>query len=299
MSQHRQLDRIAEFLISHAARCAPGTLSERLHEEWSADLQSRTSALSRLRFAIGCCWATRVIAYEHQPVLASVTASADVSRAFISAFQFRRFSRRSSTFILVLSLHLAVFYLAFSTLSHTFAPQAPANFTAVPIVDQPRPPDAPPLPTPDITKTRFTTPDLPPVRIEEEPHDPPSKLPDGAVIEGDTVRQPAGSGESVPSRTVKFAAGGPGAGFPDTDEYYPSLSRSLGEEGLATTQVCVNARGGLTREPAVTSSTGYKRLDEAALKLAKAGSGHYRANSEDGRAIDSCFSFRIRFQLRK
>src|SRR5436305_1066632 len=39
--------------------------AQRLEEEWLADLAARRGQVSRLRLAIGCCWATRVIAYEH------------------------------------------------------------------------------------------------------------------------------------------------------------------------------------------------------------------------------------------
>ena len=44
--------------------------------------------------------------------------------------------------------------------------------------------------------------------------------------------------------------------------------------------------------------TGSARLDEGALKLARAGSGHYRATTEDGRPVNSCYPFRIRFQIK-
>jgi len=41
-----------------------GLLVSRLEEEWLADLASRSSAWSRLRFAMGCCWASLVIVSE-------------------------------------------------------------------------------------------------------------------------------------------------------------------------------------------------------------------------------------------
>jgi hypothetical protein len=55
--------------------------------------------------------------------------------------------------------------------------------------------------------------------------------------------------------------------------------------------------GRLTGEPSVAQSSGSVRLDDGALKLARAGSGHYRATTEDGRAVDSCYPFRITFAL--
>ena len=52
------------------------------------------------------------------------------------------------------------------------------------------------------------------------------------------------------------------------------------------------ADDGPVAEPAV------ERLNEGALRLAKAGSGHYGATIEDGRPVNSCYPFRIRFDLR-
>ena len=62
------MDLIGQRLIRRAARGAPESLSQRLEEEWLADFAARApSAMSRLRFALGCCWATQVIAIEFQP----------------------------------------------------------------------------------------------------------------------------------------------------------------------------------------------------------------------------------------
>ena len=44
--------------------------------------------------------------------------------------------------------------------------------------------------------------------------------------------------------------------------------------------------------------SGSARLDAGALQLAKAGSGHYRPTLEDGKAVNSCYSFRVRFESR-
>ena len=58
------VDEVVRSLIQHAAHRAPPALSQRLEEEWLADLAARRGAIPRLRFALGCSWATRVIAYE-------------------------------------------------------------------------------------------------------------------------------------------------------------------------------------------------------------------------------------------
>jgi hypothetical protein len=59
------VDGIAHRLIHRAARRVPDSLSERLKEEWLADFEAQRGAMARLRFALGCCWATNVIAREH------------------------------------------------------------------------------------------------------------------------------------------------------------------------------------------------------------------------------------------
>ena len=92
--------------------------------------------------------------------------------------------------------------------------------------------------------------------------------------------------------------GGPGSGFPNPDDYYPSIAKRLEEQGVATVRVCVAANGRLTSDPMTVQTSGSQRLDEGALQLAKAGSGHYRATTEDGRPVNSCYSFRVRFELK-
>jgi hypothetical protein len=69
-------DSLSHGLIRYAARRAPLDLADRLAEEWQADCDVRSSALSQLRFALGCCWATRVIAREHCPAMIPAVVAA-------------------------------------------------------------------------------------------------------------------------------------------------------------------------------------------------------------------------------
>jgi hypothetical protein len=105
------MDGVASRLIHCAARCAPNSLIDRLEEEWLADLAEQRGTLARLRFAIGCCWATRVIARER-------VAAAPLAAAATPQAHFVRFPRDDSTFfnenkiafVLVVSLHVALLY---------------------------------------------------------------------------------------------------------------------------------------------------------------------------------------------
>jgi protein TonB len=85
--------------------------------------------------------------------------------------------------------------------------------------------------------------------------------------------------------------------FPASEEYYPAASKRLNEEGAPTVHVCVGANSKLTAAPTIAQSSGSPRLDEGALNLAKA--GRYIAGMDDGKPIDACFDFRIKFQMTK
>jgi hypothetical protein len=112
---------VSQWLIHHAARRAPECLSSRLEEEWLADLEYRTSALSRLRLAFGCCWATVVIVNEHSRIDVPAAGPVVAAKGYI-ALADRNFgycSLRSGTLFLILGLHAALFCGLVTTLPHT------------------------------------------------------------------------------------------------------------------------------------------------------------------------------------
>ena len=281
---------LTHWLIRRAARGAPVSLSERLEEEWLADLATRPAALSRLRFALGCCWAMRVIAHEHRAsglALAPRVLGAKVAIPHLHE-DFSFLSRRSITLMLVVALHGAVFYGLMAGLDFNITKLISSPLQNQ-ILSEPHPKTLPPpLPPPTLTHGIIDAviPEFSP------PHDPTEKV--------NVLTQPAGKPPQVPppAHVVSRVPGGPGGGFPNTDDFYPSAAKRMEEQGVAMIGVCVDANGRLTSDPTTVQSSGSARLDEGALNLAKAGSGHYRASTEDGRPVNSCYAFRVRFQLR-
>jgi TonB family protein len=292
------LSDLNHWLVYQAAHRAPEALSSRLEEEWLADLESRSTAGSRLRFAMGCCWATLVIANDcpRNRVAAASPAASPSGVVTLVDRNFGYFSLRSATLFLIAGLHAALFFGLITSLSHTHVVAAPANLQnrnvtseppkKVPVVVSaselnhwmifvPKPVVEPPLRL-DIASDVITD-------VSDKPHE--------------VISQPVF--QEKPARVVQRLAGGPSAGFPETADFYPSPSIRLGEEGLTTVQVCVDTRGRLTSEPTTVKGSGIARLDDAALKLARAGSGHYRATTEDGQPVNSCYPFAVRFQLRR
>jgi len=87
-----------------------------------------------------------------------------------------------------------------------------------------------------------------------------------------------------------------GKNFPNSADYYPAASMRLGEEGSAVVHACVAPGGKLSEEPTIAKTSGSSRLDEGALKLAKA--GHYNPGMEDGKPVTACMNLAIKFQLK-
>jgi len=137
-SAQPELDGVNHWLIHHAACRAPESLSSRLEEEWLADLESRSSALSKLSFAVGCCWAAMVIVNDFPrsrvPAVSSAVAASSAATANSAAAassvatarglivladrNFGYFSLRPGTLFLIVGIHAALFCGVITTLSH-------------------------------------------------------------------------------------------------------------------------------------------------------------------------------------
>jgi TonB family protein len=281
-----------DWLLRHAARKAPADLAARLEEEWRADLASRSSYLSRLRFALGCCWAIQVIAYEHRPspAAAAATTGGSALLAFSELHDAGFYSRRGSSFIVVLAVHLAVFYALLTWVTHLHIP--PVVQSLVPTIIKREPQHDTPKPTPPDLGQIDHKMDLP--VIEFPPIDP--GVPE---LTTQVLKDPLVIDNSPPApHVVTRVMGGAGAGFPNVEEFYPAPEIRLAHQGAVTVTVCVNPNGKLSSKPTVATPSGFDGLDQAAVTLAQAGSGHYRATTEDGQPVSSCYPLRIRFQLR-
>jgi TonB family protein len=291
MNPHdRWFDGIARKLIRHAAHKTPPALSERLEEEWLADLTARPGAFSQLRFALGCCWAMTVITHEFgAPVRATAAAGVYKTTGVHDTGLSPSFSRRTTVILLIVGLHVLVIgVLATAIVAPKVLKGSPPRIDAR-VLPSPAPP-VPPTPA-DPTLTPFTVLD-PPI-----PQGPEVVTEQRVMTEITEAPPHRPAGPPLP-KPVNRVPGGPGVGFPDTDDFYPPPSIRLREMGVSTVGVCVDSAGRLIGTPTIDQSSGSTRLDEGAVKLAKAGSGHYRPTTEDGRPVSACYPFRVRFQLR-
>jgi TonB family protein len=276
---------LATRLVHYAARHPPSDLSERLEEEWLADLTAQTGPLAKLRFALGCCWARQVIAHDALAFGSRLSAASagHGTLTHLSGPLLSPLPRRAVVFMLILGLHAAAilgFIYGVRVITHT-EPPPPIHGTILKDPSRPQPP--PPVPQP-----HFTQPTGPVIPLGPVPHfSEPS-------YEFTSDPNPAPTG---PIHTVTRKLGGPGKEFPATRDFYPPSAIRLGETGVTAVQVCTDDQGRLTSNPRIAQSSGSSRLDAGALALAKAGSGHYRSSAEDGRPVASCFPFAVRFTL--
>jgi len=290
------MTRISTALVQRAARRAPAELRERLGEEWLADLAEQRGDLRRLRFALGCCWARQVITrdplWSRAPArsVAPGIAMAHETMAALAAPAPAPspLSRRTLVLFAIVGLHVAAIFAFVYGVSAT-----PRVFDPGPIKGRLIPQAAPTQPPPPVVKGKLekvfvvkplgaTTSTVPPVFVDPE----------------DTVAITPTHDAALTPR-VNRLPGGPGAGFPSPDDFYPAGAIRLEETGIAAVQVCVDARGRLSADPVIAVTSGSARLDGGALALARAGSGHYRSATEDGRPVAACFPLRVRFTLRQ
>jgi protein TonB len=154
--------------------------------------------------------------------------------------------------------------------------------------DQPPPPPPPQMERPPV--------EIPPpdVAIEVPVETQTTAIQD--VTDKPVPKAPPPPPPPPPKRNL--VAPKPGKNFPTAEEYYPPASKRLGEEGSANVHVCVGPNGKLTEDPTLAQTSGSARLDDGALKLAKAASGHYQPGTEDGAPTTSCTVFKIKFELR-
>ena len=209
--------------------------------------------------------------------------------AYVHDSQF--FTRRTIVLFAIIGLHVFIAWaLATGLARRAIELVAPPLQTE--IVEEVQKKDEPPPPPP---------PQLERPPVEVPPPDVAIELPvetQSTAIQDVTDKPVVKAPPPAPTRQVVRGAGGPGKNFPNTEDYYPPASARLGEAGTAAVHVCTDPKGKLTEEPSIQETSGISRLDEGALKLAKAASGKYKAPTEDGTPVAGCFAFRVKFQLR-
>lgn len=188
------------------------------------------------------------------------------------------FSRRGAFLALLVAFHV-VFFLA---LQSGFAVRLIQQVTQ-------------PIRAEIINQTQEEEPPPPPLELELDA--PAIELPP-VLVDIQLPRLPttlqSGTGTGNVTRAVVRTRGGV-AFMPSASDYYPAASRQAGERGTTRVRICYGIDGKVTAA-AVAESSGFPRLDEAAVKMAQA--ARLRPATIDGKAQADCVVLPLAFPPR-
>lgn len=203
------------------------------------------------------------------------------------------FTRRSLILFLIIGLHVFIAWAFATGLAHRaielIAP--PIQTEVVEEVQKKEEPPPPPPPQMERPPVEIPPPD---VAIEVPVETQSTAIQDVTDKPVPKAPPPAPPPPPKPKNIVGVRLG---KNFPNSEEYYPPASKRLEEQGQVLVHVCVGANGKLTEDPTVAKTSGSARLDEGGIKLAKAGSGKYVPQTEDGVAVATCTNLPVRFEL--
>ncbi len=194
-------------------------------------------------------------------------------------------TRRGGALVAIIALHLLVIWAFASGFANTGVRYVQTILQTT-VIQTEKPKDLPPPPPPVDLKER------PPVQVIAPdinisvPVDTPPPI---AVV----------TTTPMPPPVIHTAPPAPGTAIamtysPNVNDYYPETSRRNAVEGRTVVKICTDAKGKLTGAD-VTTSSGDTLLDEAAVKVAKA--GRYKAATQAGKPVESCINLPVKFEL--
>ncbi|HXA93532.1 MAG TPA: energy transducer TonB [Steroidobacteraceae bacterium] len=198
------------------------------------------------------------------------------------------FSRRAIAFVTIVCLHIVLIYGFATGLAHRMV-VAIAPPIQTDIVQEVQKRDEPPPPPPPKMER-------PPVEVP--PPDVAINVPsdENTTAIRDVTDRPVQAAPPPPPRAVvRTGAKLDVKHSPSTDDYYPPTSRRMGEQGTTTVSVCVTPEGKIAGEPKVQHTAGSSRLDEAAVKWAA--HARFQPGTEDGKPVEGCTPFNVKFVL--
>lgn len=186
--------------------------------------------------------------------------------------------RRVISLGLVGALHLVLVYALVSGLAQTLIQKLPDEFKVATVEDKPI--DKPPPPPP------------PPMEAPPPPFVPPPDIdiaadvaPANTITTQDTVKVPPKQAVSTPVSIGRAHT---------CQQYYPSLSQRLQEEGTVMLSFTISTDGSVSN-PSVSKSSGIPRLDEAALSCVP--HWRYKAATQDGQPVTTQWQAAVQFKL--
>ena len=199
--------------------------------------------------------------------------------------------QRVSWVAFVAVVHVLMIYGLLTTLGVVKLPKTPADLTIVNVAELSKDRNVPPPPPPVIEKPEIQPTIVPEITLDFVPEQPTAITPPviAPVTPPITVRpvEPSVTGPSyIPA--VSIAA-------THTRPDYPPISRRLGEHGTLRLKLTIAATG-LVSDAVVVNSSGYERLDVAAVAWIKS-HWRYTPAKQDGKPVASMTDAVVEFRL--
>ena len=201
------------------------------------------------------------------------------------------FTRRGLVLAIIIGLHVGMFWLLNSGLSHQIIDVVLGPMETKMIEEAPKQDEPPPPPPPKIeTPPSFVPP--PEIDIAIAPDAPPTTAIQQTTTERPTTPPPIAT---PPPQPTARTAPRSDSRRPLTQPEYPPSSRRAGEAGTVILEVLVleNGRVGDAR---VKQSSGFPRLDEAAVREVKR-SWRLVPGTENGKPVQMWGQFAVTFKL--
>lgn len=199
-------------------------------------------------------------------------------------------NRRLFGFIVVVILHIGIFYAFQSglakTLVDTFAGPIETRLIEEVVADA----EPPPPPKVDIKAPPPVYVDMPDVAFNEAPAQ-------NTISNVTNVKPPVAAPPPPKADVIVPPRTNPRRPNVGPEEIYPSMSKRLGEEGSVVLLLTVNAEGRVT-EAKIDTSSGFERLDEAASKEAVR-SWRFLPGTVNGKAAAMQTKIKVTFKITK
>jgi protein TonB len=201
------------------------------------------------------------------------------------------FTRRGLVFVVIVLIHVGMAYLLASGMSHQIVDAVLGPIETRIIEEAPKIDDTPPPPPPKIeTPPPFVPP--PDVAIEI-----PSEAPPATAIRTATTERPVAQPPPQPAAPAPVQRTPPKSDprRPLSQPEYPPSSRRAGEAGTVVLDIYV-LENGRVGDAKVRTSSGFPRLDEAALREVKR-SWRLTPGTENGKPVAMWGQFAVTFKL--
>ena len=199
-------------------------------------------------------------------------------------------SRRGGFLFLLIAFHVAFIFALKSGFAVKLIEQITQPIKAE-IINEVVP-EEPPPPPPEV-QMELPPVQVPPVLVDIQlPPPPPTAIQAPVTTEALPPAPPAPpqvTRPSVPRTRASLAS------MPPVDDYYPSTSRSLQEEGVVRVEVCYGTNGRVENAK-LSESSGFSRLDDAGVRVAQR--ARMKPGTVGGKPEAGCATLPIRFTLK-